>query len=336
MLRALHEAGAKVDVVAGRGIGAVSALFAAVDGGARLWDDNGLWRSEGLAQLYRWHPVGRLLAAAWAAAVLIVAVPLGAMALGLIVFPIDFVLKMVGVSGGGLTSWYLAVADAAFQPARLPTWLPRLVVLVLSAAGALALASALTHAVRRRERGPWWWRLVPAPLTRVSMVERCWTVLWDLVRGAAQVRQPESPELARRYAELLADNIGQPGFRELMVTVHDLDTRRDLVCAVVPEGRRREAARRARTADSDSRQSETLDLTGVSRDHLADAIEASLAPPLLTEPRAITFQRDSYWRGETHRLCDRAGSLLRLIEELVGIDVEQIVLVSDTPEIDGP
>ena len=86
--------------------------------------------------------------------------------------------------------------------------------LVLAAAGGLALSSAMVHAARRSERGPSWWRLVPVPLTRVAVSARCWSVLWDLVRGAAHVRQPDSPELARRYAELLAENVGQPGFRE--------------------------------------------------------------------------------------------------------------------------
>ena len=39
VLRALDEAGVKLDVVAGRGIGVLAALFAAVDGGQRLWDE---------------------------------------------------------------------------------------------------------------------------------------------------------------------------------------------------------------------------------------------------------------------------------------------------------
>ena len=45
-LRALHEAGVKIDVAAGRGMGAVSALFAAVDGGARLWEQEGFWQAQ--------------------------------------------------------------------------------------------------------------------------------------------------------------------------------------------------------------------------------------------------------------------------------------------------
>ena len=33
-----------------------------------------------------------------------------------------------------------------------------------------------------------------------------------------------------------------------------------------------------------------------------------------TDWRAVTFAPDAYWRGETHRLCDRAGGLIRLVE----------------------
>ena len=42
VLRALHEAGIKIDLVAGRGAGVIGAMFSAMDGGSRLWDDNGV------------------------------------------------------------------------------------------------------------------------------------------------------------------------------------------------------------------------------------------------------------------------------------------------------
>ena len=60
VLRALHEAGVKIDIVAGRGIGAVSALFAAIDGGQSLWSEKGFWRSAGVRTLYTWRPALRL------------------------------------------------------------------------------------------------------------------------------------------------------------------------------------------------------------------------------------------------------------------------------------
>jgi predicted acylesterase/phospholipase RssA len=54
VLRALQEAGVKIDVMAGQGIGAAAAALAAIDGGARLWDPSGVWRSPGVGLLYRW------------------------------------------------------------------------------------------------------------------------------------------------------------------------------------------------------------------------------------------------------------------------------------------
>ncbi len=42
VVRALHEAGVKVDLVAGRGIGAVGAMFTAIDGGSGLWESGGV------------------------------------------------------------------------------------------------------------------------------------------------------------------------------------------------------------------------------------------------------------------------------------------------------
>src|SRR5437899_6161397 len=62
VLRALHEAGVKLDIVAGRGIGVVGALFAAIDGGQRLWDETGFWRAPAVRSLYRWRAALQLTA----------------------------------------------------------------------------------------------------------------------------------------------------------------------------------------------------------------------------------------------------------------------------------
>ncbi len=43
-----------------------------------------------------------------------------------------------------------------------------------------------------------------------------------------------------------------------------------------------------------------------------------------------------YWRGETHRLCDRPAALLRLLAELSEIGVRQAIVVSAAPELKGP
>jgi hypothetical protein len=79
-----------------------------------------------------------------------------------------------------------------------------------------------------------------------------------------------------------------------------------------------------------------LDLAGPARTHLADALAASLSVPIVTDPHTMTFTPDAYWRGETHRLCDRPGSLMRILEELADLGVEQAVIVSAAPQLAGP
>lgn len=337
VLRALHEAGVKIDVVAGRGIGVVGALFAAIDGAQRLWDEKGFWRSGAIRSLYRWRTAPRLVAAGVAVSLAIVAVPIAVVALGLIVFPIDFVLKMVGVTAGaGLTGAYLRAAEAAFAPGALPTWLPRMVLLVVGAVGAALVASASIGGRPRRVRGAFWWRMVKPPLSSADAADHSWRVVWDLMRGATQLKQPTPIDLARRYTEMLAENIGQPGFRELLITVHDLDVHRDLVFALVEESRRRDLFRRPTTEAADARRAEVFDLTGVARDYLADAVAAALTVPVASDVHPVTFAPDAYWRGETHRLCDRPDSLVRLLDEIIEVGAEQIILVSAAPESHGP
>ena len=339
VLRALHEAGVKLDIVAGRGVGVVGALFAAVDGAQRLWDDKGFWRAEGIERLYEWRVVPRVLVWALGVSLAVVAIPIAAVALGLIVFPIDFVLKMIGVGGaGGLVAAYLRLAEGAFAPGALPTWLPRLVLLVLGSAGIVAAVDGWFGggAATRRSLGAAWWRTLRAPMSSSQAIDHCWRVMWDLVRGATQLKGPTPAELGRRYVEMLTENIGQPGFRELIVTVHDADAHRDLLFALVGDDRRRDLIRRSTSEAADGRRAEVFDLAGVARDHLPDAVAAALTIPLATEWHRVTFAADGYWRGETHRLCDRPAGLIRLIDELIDLGVAQIVLVSAAPESPGP
>lgn len=337
VLRALHEGGVKIDVVSGHGIGVVGALFAAVDGAQKLWDEKGFWRQRAVRKLYSWRPMVRALAWALALSVVIVAAPIAAVVLGLIVYPIDFVQKMLGLAGTvSLVGAYLRLTEWAFAPEVLPTWLPRAVVLVLGFAGIVALVSSWKSVGGRTLSGPFWWRLLRGPLSSTETADYCWRVMWDLVRGAARLKQPTAAELARRYTELLSENLGQPGFRELVLGVHDLDAHRDLMFALVAEPRRRGLIRRATIEEGEERQAETFDLGGIAREHLTDVVSGALALPLVCEPVALRFSPESYWRGETHRLCDRPASIARLIEELLGLGVEQILVVSAATSTRGP
>jgi len=76
------------------------------------------------------------------------------------------------------------------------------------------------------------------------------------------------------------------------------------------------------------RAGETLDLPGTERDHAMDVLAASQCLPVVTEPWPVTFSAESYWRGETHRWCDRPAGLARLLEEVQAAGAEQVIVVS--------
>jgi hypothetical protein len=302
-LRALQEAGVKIDVVAGHGIGAVTAAMAAIDGGSRLWEPDGLWRGPHAASLYPWKR--GLVIPAWIAAVLLVV---------------------------ALTCGTLVIIG---QP--VPPWLSILAALLaLCCLGSLATAVILDRIrtkITRRAVGPWWWRVIGAPVDGRTARELVTDMIWGLIRGAAPLARPDRQTLGRRYAEVLAESLGQPGFRELILVAHDLETHSDLVAALLRESYRRDFMARRPGRE---RRAEALDLAGVGRDHGVDVVCGALSPSIGTDPYLITFAPDTYWRGETHRLVDRVGGISRVFEELYAAGVSQVIVVTAIAVASGP
>jgi hypothetical protein len=216
----------------------------------------------------------------------------------------------------------------------LPTIIPRLVTLCL-AAGFLVLAVSaarqrpgIADGKGNRDRGRWWARVIGAPWSVEPGLRHFRAHLWQLFRGPATAKEPEPSELSRRYVELLFENLGQPGFRELIIAVLDVDTRADLVFAAIGETRRRTFFQRNR--------GDLVDLSGVGRGQVFDALAAALSVPVLTEPHVIAFSPESYWKGEAHRTCDRVPAVARLLEELAAAGVEQVIVVCPDADRSAP
>jgi hypothetical protein len=332
VLRALAEAGVRIDIIAGHGMGAVGAFFTAIEGGARLWSPDGLWRQRAVARFYPWRPVLRALAWLCGAALALVLLPLVLLAAGLVISPAGLLLRVAQLSAGSaLAEGYATLVGDAFQPDRLPTWLAQGALLVAVLALAVVAVAALRARLprRQRERGRFWWRVFGAPISHRPSVRYWQAALWRLMTGGTKAPLPDPLELSHRYAEVLADNLGQPGFRELIVVTHDVDTRRDLVLAALMEPWRKPFfGRRTGAVPSPERAGETLDLTGADRDHVVDILAASQCLPVVTDPWPVTFAAESFWRGETHRLCDRPEGVARLLEEALAAGAEQAIVVS--------
>ncbi len=339
VLKALGEAGVKLDIAAGHGAGAVSAAFAAVDGAEKLHGEQGLWRHPALARAYTWRRGLKTAGGALLIAAALVAAPLLLLVVTLVVYLASLLLSLASMTdaAASTTRAYHALLDAAVAPEALPTVMPRAVVLVLLVTLISLVVSwwlARRSSRRLRRRGAFWQRVVGAPLSNARLFDVITTQLWELVRGLITAPRPALPEFGRRYVELLSENLGQPGFRELLMTAHDVDARRDISVTLLAEPHR--TAFHARRSDGQPREGETIDLAGIQRDAIVNALEAALSVPLVTPPARLTFPADSYWRGETHRLVDRPGCLLHLLDEAAAAGAEQAIIVSAAPLPAGP
>ena len=133
-----------------------------------------------------------------------------------------------------------------------------------------ALRTSRQDRTRRRWRGAFWWRLIgDADSRRTSRTRRSWRPSGPWCAGRRRSRSPTPPRSARRYVEILGENFGQPGFREL------LDCRARPGRAAGP-GRRAAAGRRPRAgsrragAGPGLREAETVDFTGRGRELVVD------------------------------------------------------------------
>ena len=341
VLQALQEAGVKIDIVAGRGVGVAGAMFSAVDAGDQLWGAPGDWSSPVVGRFYRWRWTVRLALLALGVTAALLLTPVALLATGLFVLPAAVLLQWIGWSAGDrLAAQFSAVLGALFEPGALPLHLPRVVVIalllvVLVLAGG-ALTTWLRARLRRRGRGGPWWALVGSPLDPSQATSTLVNKLWRVVCGTATARRPDPDEFGARYAQLLRENMDQPGFRELVVLAHDLDARGDVVGALLSDAYREPfLAGRIEGANA-GRALETLDLAADDCRCLADLIAASLSLPPGTDPHLVRLPREGPWQGETHRLCDRPQSTARLLEEVANAGAEQVILVTANPLPAGP
>ncbi len=96
VLKALTEAGIKLDVLAAHGAGVMTALAAAIDGGAKVWDPAGPWTAPALKRAYRWRAALRISMIGLIAAAGVFLVP----ALVLIVAGFTYAAGIVAVARG--------------------------------------------------------------------------------------------------------------------------------------------------------------------------------------------------------------------------------------------
>ena len=135
---------------------------------------------------------------------------------------------------------------------------------------------------------------------------------------------------------LLAENLGQPGFRELILRAANLETGRVLPFAVLEDAHRKAflaAQGREGTRGGQEGQPGAVDLRAPGYEALLfDAAAAGLLPSLTGPVRRVAFPRGGLHSGETHRLTEATLLGGCGISEAVAAGAEQVIVVSGTPE----
>ena len=156
--------------------------------------------------------------------------------------------------------------------------------------------------------------------------------LWETARGASLSGGPPSDhELGRRYVALLADNLGEPGFRELVLRAADLDRGKSIAFYLLrrPEG----GAPRA----DEGPLADGVDLGVPGHDVLCfDALATGLLCPMAMPMRRVSFPKGAVHAGETHRLTDATFVPGSGIREALAAGAEQVIVVTGVPETAGP
>jgi hypothetical protein len=336
VLKALAEAGVKVDIVAGRGVGAATAMLGALDAGSRLWQSSGAWSQASVARLYGWRLPWVVCGWALLLCGAVLLLPVAVQATAALLYPVAYGLSLTGLDANGqLAARFVDLVRATFTHTLFAVVIPRVAVLSLLGALLFLVAEYVTRLLRRRRRsvqGRPWWVALGAPLDSQRAYRHFAGAFWASP-GRPGHGVHDRADASRRYIEMLADGLGQPGSAELIVTAHDIDTRRDLVFAVLQEPWRR---RFFQTGVDQGRDGELVDLLEQGRSLAMDALAAALTVPIVAEPHPLTFPLDSYWRGETHVLTDRPEGLVRLLEEVSAAGAEQVILVNASAPINAP
>ena len=322
VLKALDEAGVRIDLMVGSGVGVLAAAFGAAGAGSALYGEKGLWREISARQVFRLRPGFRFLRSLAVVALSAFLVPaLLALLLGLLLpafLAVDFarpgfmadLSQTIAALAPGLRLFFIFALSA-------PTFFGFLFVLFRGA----SLVKGSKRRIGEALESAFDLSSIEAELARR---------LWEVARGPAlNGGPPSTSEVGRQYAALIAENTGQPGFRGLVLRAANLDARRPLVLRLVPEDRGGGSRKPEGGTELDLRDEAVAPL-------LYDVVATAFAASPLTAPRRVRLPKQGAFGGEVHRIAEASAIQGAGLSEAIALGADQIVLVTATAKDPGP
>jgi hypothetical protein len=317
VVKALEAAGVRIDLVLGKGAGALVAAFSAFHAEDQITGKEGVLESIAETKPYRVRPRYRL---AVIALVLSFAAFLAPALLGIasiIAFPLRAVLPSSLSEGSrAFLARLVDSAEAYYLPAvALP------VIVLFAVEGARWL---VTLRQRRAARAPSF-EDFPAPLVDLTPLDRVLRQrLWQLVRGTStEELPPDGKKLGQAYVELLTAGLGQHGFREVVVYALDTDAGEEVPFVLLKDRFAKSLGQKPRAS-----RGEPVDLAGEGAPVFFDALMASLTPTGLAPDVPIKLPRGNRFGGEVHRFASSLLTGAGSIADAVALGAEQIVYVT--------
>ncbi len=322
VLKALDEAGVRIDLMVGSGVGVLAAAFGAAACGSTLYGEKGLWREISSRRVFRLRWGLRFLRSLGLVALSAFLVPaLLALTLGLFLpafLAVDFarpgfmtgLFQGVAALASGLRLFFVFALAA-------PTFLALLFLLLR---GASLLRSS------RRRMGEALESAFDLSGIETDLARR----LWEAARGPAlNVSAPLTSEIGRQFAALIAENAGQPGFRGLVLRAANLDARKPLVLKLGSDD--------GRGISTDQEGDDLLDLKEATvAPLLYDVVATAFGATPLSSPRRVRLPKQGAFGGEVHRIAEASAAAGSGLSEAIAMGADQIVLVTATAKNPGP
>jgi hypothetical protein len=323
VLKALDESGVKIDLVVGSGVGTLAAAFGAVAGGPKLYGRGGFWDGVGWGSFYRVRPGLFVGAVLLGVSFLVFLLPAFLAVLAGFLFPLALLAD--AVSPGAASRFFVWPAPEVLREAYLASLSAP--VFLLSVLAFFSLARLFLKDRRRISES------FESVLDSERGRERLCRRLWEIARGhTLSAAPPSETELGKRYVSLAAENLGQPGFRELILRTADLEAGGPLCFALLQETPRAAFETWRNRPSGDGAQG-VVNLRTPDYDVLFfDAVLTGLLPPWAAGVRRVLFPKGGPYGGEVHRLADASLVGGCGLSEALAAGAEQVIVVSATPE----
>jgi hypothetical protein len=318
-MSALDAAGVRVDVVLGKGAGALIAALSAIDADKRLEGDDGLLARVAKRAPWGLRPLYKVTLCCLALSFAAFLSPALVGVVALLFVPFVTVARLLTGSGSSAAepSWFGYLLQAG-EPYYLRAMVVPLIVLCTFWLGWFVVA-----AVRERR-----WPKLPELYELSTLIELLESTFWRAVRGTSTDERPrDREELGDAYRKLLAGSLGQRGFRELIFYALDTDGGHEVPFAMLKE-RFFKRLEKHRLGRAEGIRSEPIDLAHAGGTLLFDALIAALSPPGLVASVALKLPLGTRNGGEVHRFSSSLFAASSAMADAIASGAEQIIIVA--------